>query len=451
MRKLLFLLCIAFGSAAFSQVAFQNLSLTDALSSARAEGKLVFLQFEAADCEQCNDVANKGFENNELAAKTGQGFVCLKIGPNHPERAKIAAAYNLTPQKSFGTLFLDANGTLLHAFLRTTTRAKDYLTQIETAFAKAGEVLSINELEKEYKNGNKSFGFLQVLLQKRKAVNLPTDALLDEYMDALPPDSLRSVATLTFLAQMAPMLDSRADKAMRADRALFNRAWYGMPSPQRAGISNAIIYKGMEKAIREKDEKLALRTALFAQGTNTVSPTAGAKAFDANMLRYYDGVKDTTAYFRKAIVYYERYFLSVSPDSIKRLDSANMKRLLQTAKKDTIKQEGNRIKLSATVAYAPVVQRFSGELNNGAYGFYLRTNDPYLLSVATGWAKKALEFYESPEALDTYAKLLYKQAQKSAAIEQMEKAIALQRKRGFPTKDYEAALAKMNNGAQLTD
>ena len=451
MRKLFLLPLIILASSAFAQVAFQNISFSDALSKARTEGKLLLLQFESVDCEHCNDVANKGFDNSELAAKTEQGFVCLKVDAAHPDRDKIATAYNLMPQKSFGTLFLDGSGTLLHSFLKTTSRSTDYLTQIETVFSKAGEVSNINELEKEYRNGNKSFGFLQLLLQKRKAVHLYTDDLLDEYIAALPADSLKSVSTLTFLAQMAPMLDSKAYKVLRADRSLFDRTWYSMPLAQRVSINNTIIYKGMEKAIKEKDEKLALRTASFAQGTNNSNPTAGAKAFDVNMLRFYDEVKDTTNYFRKAVAYYERYFLSVAPDSIKRLDSANMKRMMQTAKKDTIKMEGNRVRLSAMIAYAPVTQRFSSELNNGAYKFYLRTSNSYLLSIATEWSKRALEFYESPEVLDTYAKLLYKQNQKSAALEQMEKAIALQKKRGFATKSYETTLAKMNSNATLAD
>lgn len=450
MRNIFFYALLFLSFSAYSQSPFQNISLAQALQKAKAESKFIFLQFEAADCNQCNDVANKGFDNKVLAAKLEQAFVCLKIDAANPDRNSVAANYNLVPQKSFGTLFLDANGTLLHSFLRTTSRSQDYIAQIETALTKAGEVLNISQLENEYKNGNKGFGFLELLLQKRKAVNLPTDALLDEYIDVLPADSLKSIRVLSFIAQMTPMLDSKAYKIMRADPSLFNTAWYSMPLAQRASINSAIIYKGMQKAIREKDERLALRTASFAQGTNTANPAAAAKAFDVNMLRYYEETKDTANYFRKAIAYYERYFLSVSPDSIKRTDSMNMRRMLQTAKKDTVR-EGNRMRIAAQVTYAPIVQRFSSELNNGAYNFYSRTENPYLLSIATEWAKRALEFYESPEAMDTYAKLLYKRGQKDAAIEQMSKAIELRKKRGFPTNEYESTLAAMNNNAKLAN
>lgn len=449
MKALFTYCCLLFGVLLQAQVNFSTQSFADALQKARTEGKLVFLQFEAAACSQCNDVANKGFAGKELAATMDQHFVSLKIGPNHPDRDKVAALYHLAAGNSFGTLFLDDNSTLLHSYLRTTSFSKEYLNQIDLALTKAGEVLKITELEKEYRNGNRGYDFVALLLQKRNALHLPTDSLLDEYAGLLPADSLRSVTALAFIAQMAPMLDSKAFRAIRTDNNLFNKAWYSLAQPARVGINNAIIYKSLEKAIREKNEQLATRTAMFAQGTNA-NPVSGAKAFDMNMLRYYEQVNDTANFFRTSIAYYQRYFLSVSPDSIKQADSLNQRRLLATAPKDTVR-EGNRVRIMAKVTYSPTVQRFSGELNNGAYKFYRYTNNPYLLSIATEWVKKALAFYETPEALDTYAKLLYKLNQKQAAIEMLAKAIALQQQRGYPTKRYEEDLLKMNRNEKLTD
>jgi hypothetical protein len=103
-----------------------------------------------------------------------------------------------------------------------------------------------------------------------------------------------------------------------------------------------MIHKSMLKAIKEKDEKYAIRTASFAQSTNGSNYAAGAKAYDLNMLRFYDETGDTTAYFRKAIAYFERYFLTVSPDSIKRIDSVNLQQRLALVKKDTIRDENNK-------------------------------------------------------------------------------------------------------------
>jgi hypothetical protein len=450
MRFSIFILGLFAISISSAQVNFSSVSLDDALQRAQSEGKLIFLQFEAAACNQCNDVANKGLQDKDVADKINQTFFCLKISLQHPDRSKIASTYSIDADRGFGTLFLDNNGTAVHKYLRTTSFSKEYLNQVDIALSKAGENLAINELEKEYKKGNRSFGFLEVLLQKRKALNMPTDSLLDEYVAALPTDSLNSTNTLVFISQMSPMIGTKADQVLRKNQALFNRAWYAMPSQTRANINNAIIHKSIIKAIKEKNEKYAVRTASFAQSTNGSNYAAGAKAYDLNMLHFYDETGDTTAYFRKAIAYFERYFLTVSPDSIKRVDSINLQQRLALVKKDTIRNEtDNTIKTSAQVVYAPIVQTFSRELNNGAYEFYKKTNNSYLLSIATEWVEKALQFYQSPEVLDTYAKLLYKQNKNGKAIEIMSEAIALQQKRGFPTKEYETSLEKMKSGKSL--
>ncbi len=448
MKFLALLSCLFISAIISAQIHFSSVSFNEALQKASAEGKIIFLQFEAADCNQCNDVANKGFDNKEVADKINQTFFCLKIDPQHPDRSRIAASYNLDANEGFGTLFIDNSGTIIHKFLKTTTFSKEYLNQIEVALMKAGENLKINELEKEYEKGNRSFGFLQVLLEKRRALNMPTDSLLDEYIDALPFDSLNSTSTLVFIAKMAPLLDSKADKALRKDQAQFNRAWYSMSLQMRVGINNTINFKSMEKAIKDKNEKYAIRTAAFAQATNSSNSAAGAKAYDKNMLRFYDETNDTTAYFKKSIAYFERYFLSVSPDSIKRFDSLNLQRMIGSAKRDTLK-DGNKNKIVSTIAYAPTAQNFSRELNNGAYEFYKKTNNPFLLAIATEWIEKALEFYKTPQALDTYAKLLYKQGQNEKAIKAISEAIALQQKLGFPTKEYDSVLEKMKNEKYL--
>jgi len=447
MRSLFSLLSVFIFSLSSAQVNFSSVSFTDALQKAQSQGKIIFLQFEAASCNQCNDVANKGFENKEVAEKINKTFFCVKIDIQHPDRNKIATTYNVNADKGFGTLFIDNNGTVIHKFLKTTSFSQEYLNQVDVALLKAGENMKIIEFENEYKKGNRSFGFLQSLLEKRRSLNFPIDSLLDKYIEALPIDSLKSVSTLGFIAQMAPLLDSRADKALRKDPVTFNKLWYAMALQMRISINNVIIYKSMSKAIKERDEQYAVRTASFAQGTNS-NYTAGAKAYDKNLLRFYDETDDSVSYFRKSIAYFERYFLTVSPDSVKRMDSINVRQSLESGKKDTLRQ-GNSIKIVGSVSYAPIAQNFARELNDGAYEFYKRTGNQYLLTIATGWAKKALQFYKTPQVLDTYAKLLYKQNQKEQAVDIMNEAITLQQKHGLPTKEFDISLEKMKTGRVL--
>ncbi len=454
MHKLLFyLVTLVFFNTIFAQTYFSSIPFSVALKRSADEGKIIFLQFEAADCQQCNEVAEKGLSDKDLAEHVANTFVLIRVSKDHPERNEIATRYNIKTESGFGSLFIDRNGTLLHKFLASTTNSKDYYKHIDLAINKAGESFKINELEKEYEGGNKSLGFLEHLLLNKKTLNLPTDKLLEEYVALLPADSLKSIRTISFIMQMRPMLGSPAYEAVRKDNALFNRAWFTMNLSTRIGINNAIIYKAINKAITEKDEAFALRTAKFAQGTNT-NYEAGAKAYDKNMMQFYKETGDSSKYFMKAIAYYERYFMVVNADSIKKIDSTIRRKLLDQQPRqtrDTIINGKKATMQTASIAFKPTTQNFTMELNEGAWNFYKMTNNPYLLSIATEWAKKGLDIYESPEALDTYAKLLYKQGQKEKAIDTETNAIALRKQRGYNTKDYEAIVEKMKKGAVIKD
>jgi hypothetical protein len=408
---------------------------------------MIFLQFESVGCNQCNDVANKGFQDKEVSEKINEIFLCLKIDAKHPDRSEVAKAYNLNEEKGFGTLFISSNGILLHKFSKTTSFAPEYSKQVDIALLRAGESFKMNELEEQYRKGDRSDDFVRVFLQERKVLNLPYDSLLDEYAERLPPELAKSIETLVFIAQMAPLIDSKAERIIKKDSALFSKAWFSMSLQKRVEANNGIISKSLAKAIREKNKSYALATAYFAQSTNGGNYIAGLKAYDLNMLRFYDEVNDTTGFFSTAVLYYQRNFRHLNVDSIKRIDTLNMKALVAKAEAN----EGQAGPNGATkrIVFAPAVQDYARELNRIAYKFYEKTNTSYLLVMATEWAEKALEFYKSPEIMDTYAKLLYKQNQPAKAIEMMQKAIAMQMERGYPTLNYENVLVKMKAGNSL--
>jgi hypothetical protein len=433
----------------FAQKPFQNISFNEALKKSQREGKLIFVQYEAADCIHCNEVADKSFENEELAEQLSNTFVCLRISPAHKDREIIGTLYNITSR--MGSLFIDQNKTLIHSYRMTTTRASEYVNQIDIALTKAGESSRVSELSKEYESGNRTIGFMELYLQKRATLHLATDELLDEYAGLLPEDSAHSVRTMNFIAQMSPVLESKADKILRKDQAIFSRAWYAMPNQKRASINTIIIAKSKKKAIEEKDEAYALRVAAFARSTHTGNYEAGARSYEVNMLDFYEEIKDTAKYFVKAIGYYDRYYMSVSVDSIMRKDSLSRARLFANAPASGPVIKGDKMVMTKAVAFSPSTQSFSADLNKGAWNFYLMTSNPYLLSVATEWIKKGLEFYKTPAALDTYSRLLYKQGQKQAAIEAQQMAIEQRKKQGFPTKEYEIVLEKMKKSRSLID
>lgn len=449
MKKLLLCLGLGLSFNGIGQVTFQALSFDEALKRSLAESKIIFLQFESDDCTQCNEVADKGLSDKALGKRINETFLPLKISASHPDRSEIRERYNL--DRGFGTFFINHNGTLLHRFARTSSRPQDYLTETDVALNKAGETLKVDELEREFRNGNRSLGFLESLLLKKRSLGLPTDLLLDEYVDLLPEDSLQSTPTLTFLAQMAPQLDSKADRFMRRNQPLFHQAWMTMPLQQRVAINSEIAAKGMNAAIEQKSEARARRVASFRRATYGSDRAGGERIYTFLMMRYYQRTADSIRYLSEAIRYYNTYYMSLSADSIQRIDSLKKVDLIaQSTKRDTVLADGTRRRYS-TITYAPVAQRYASELNNGAWNVYKRTSDPKQLGTALQWSERALAFFETPEVLDTYAHLAYKLGNKKKAIDAEERAIRLRQQRGYPTAAYEADLERMKRNQPLAD
>ncbi|MBC7872809.1 MAG: thioredoxin family protein [Ferruginibacter sp.] len=426
----------------FCQVSFENLSFDAALQRSKETGKLIFLQFESDGCGQCNEVADKAFENKKLTELLEQIFICVKITVDHPDRNKIASRYN-KKEASFGSMFISADGTLIHNYPGSTTLINTYQEHIDKALTKAGEGMRISTLEKEYVMGNRNPLFLEDFLLAKKTLYLETDSLLDEYITLLPPDSLKSVRTLLFIAQMAPVLDSKADMELRRNYAVFTSAWSQLKASVRVAVNYRIVYKSMRKAIHEKNVSYAYRVADFRRRTYVNNLGGGQKAYDFEMINYYRETNDTLNYFIRSVNYYDQYFMTVTVDSVKKRDSLTLKMLLAMEPAPQPAQNGVSRK---TVKYSPVVQYYNRELNNAAFVFYEMTNDPLYLAKAIQWSARANEFFEHYISLNTHALLLYKAGKKEEALAWQSKAIELKKKRGFDTKNLEKELSGMKAG-----
>jgi hypothetical protein len=429
---------------AFCQVQFENLSFDTALHRSRQTGKLIFLQYESANCNQCNEVADKAFINKELGGILAETFVCIKITPNHSDRNKIASVYNKNDD-SFGSMFISADGNLVHNYSGSTTFINRYKEEIDQALFKAGEGIKANQLEKEYRTGNKSPELMEFLMKIKKSLNLETDSLLEEYVRLQPADSFKSVRTLAFIAQMGPMLDSKANAVLRADYTLFNKTWQSIELSERVKINSRIVYKSMQKAISQKDKIFAYRIANFRKRTYGNNTKGGEMAYAYEMAEYYLKTKDTTSYLISAVSYYDTYYMTVSVDSLKKKDSLEMK-MMMARQVPTAKPEGGTFQ--QVIKHSPIAQSYNNALDNASRNFYLMTDEPYYVAKALSWAERANMLYEKYTSLNTFALLLYKSGRKEEAITWQNKAIVFKKKMGYNTASLEKELADMKKDNQ---
>lgn len=421
-----------------AQVNFNNISFDAALSASKQTGKIIFLQFESANCNQCNEVADKAFSDIKLGELVNATLIPIKITTEHPDRSKIAAAYNKN-ERNFGTIFLTGDGTLIHDYSKTSSLAKHYEEEIDKALYKAGEGIRISSFQLQYKNGNRNLAFLEDFMLVRKTLKLDTDSLLNEYVSLLPEDSLKSVRTLLFIAEMAPVINTKADSALRKYYYNFIQAWNTLPIQKRIATNALIVYKSLNKAISQKDESFAYQVADFRKRTYNNDIKGGQQAWEKEMIRYYLETNDTLNYLIRSVYFYDNHFMTIKVDSIKKKDSIN--RVAQLDKAKIVPGENGSYR--QIISYSPITQYYNRELNNAATSFYEMTNDPLYITKALKWSERANEFFENHISMNTHALLLYKAGKKEEAILWKKEAIEKKKKMGYDTKTLEKELSEM--------
>ena len=409
-----------------SQTIFQKISFNEALAQSQKTGKLVLLQLETLDCEMCNYVATKAFENEGLSKKIKETFIAIKVDSKHSDRNIVNELYDLQ-DKSFGTLFIDGDKNLVHRYDKSTTLTQEYEKEFGVALYKNSEVIKLNFFRDNY-NKSKNIDDLEYWISARGNLNLNNDSLLNIYAKNLLQDSIKSARVLTFIAKQAPIKASIADNILR-NNSKFNEIWYSIPLNERIYLNNKIISKSMQKAIIEKDEKYGLSVAEFGRAIYSDKKASGNINFNFQAMRYYQGVIDIAKYMKYASFYYDSVILKTTAADVTRADSIKKAEMMENAQEVLSESIGNKKTITKSFSFRPEGQNFTNKLNEAAWFIYKNTDEKIYLQKALEWSSKGNKYFEKFEAMDTEARLLYKIGDKSAAIDLMEKAIQLKNDR----------------------
>ena len=280
----LLLLAILLPGIASAQFLPFNTTLQQANIQAIQNDKLIFVLIESVGCQQCNDVADKGLKDESVQRQLSAHFVALRISPFHPDLNYIKEKYNYISEGN-NVLFLDKWGTLVHRLDMSTSNPRKYLQEITTAIERKAEADKVRTLEQAALAGNMETDKLYELMQTRKQLSLPTDALLNQYVNQLPADSLQSVTTLQRIYSMSPILGSKADQVLRKNPDLCRQAWNLLQREQYV-VRQQIIFKSRQQAIQEKQVAKAIQVADFAR-SKPMSKAEAEQVYQYNMLEYY--------------------------------------------------------------------------------------------------------------------------------------------------------------------
>jgi hypothetical protein len=434
-----------------AQVNFEEFnSFESILSKAKKEKKLVFVQVASPECNQCNDVAQKGLSEPALKEKYAVNFIAVFVKHDTQLYKEIMAKTDLK-EFAMGSLFIDDEGYLLMKISSTTSSALPYINYADQAI-KLSKNNILKELEGQYKSGKKDKTLLTKLIQEKNKIGNDTHKLTEEFIDLNTIDELSTIENARLLIEQGLPLESKGRKLLYAvfTTKMIDSLFFTHSLNERIKINNRVISSTRNIAVKTKNKNLAYQLSAFISRTYDNNWERGNFHSQSFMVNFYKDIRDTTNFLQTAESFCNHSLMSMSIDTMKKRDNRERAALFEQRRKSS------GVNGTSSFSYSPFYQQYGSELNNIAYGVFNYTNDLEKLAKALKWSKRAIDIFEAlspdenhtqnPSFIDTYACLLYRLGKKEEATEWQTKAINFAKQYGEVTSNLEITLSKIKSG-----
>ncbi|MDJ0366211.1 tetratricopeptide repeat protein [Hymenobacter sp. H14-R3] len=426
----------ALGSLRAQVIKFEKDSVRQVFAQARRQHKPVLLIFSppltATGRPASTSAAGRptGLQAPAVVAALNKKFLVKEVAFGSAEALGAALRrYQVVSYPSY--LYFTPEGDLLYRSRGESTAETRYLDDMQAVRQAAADPHNLGYYRRGFDQGNRSPDFLQGYLRKRRALGQWVEpALLDTYAQQLPARQFDRAAEVLFILEFGPVLTSRASQLTHLNGPLLDSLYKVLPLAQRIQINTLIINNTLAQAIDTNNARLAALGADLARTSWLPNYQRGAQSYASNMLTFYRTTQDTANYLRQAVVYYDRYYLSISADSARSREATTLARQLTVAQQAT--------------QNLPVT--YSMALNNAAWSVYQSgTRRAAYLQPAVLWSRRTLELNPVAAHYDTLAHLLYRLQRYDEALAAQRQAIALARTQQTPTASYEQELTKLQN------
>ena len=444
------------GSASAQQLKFEKDSLGAVLQRAQKLQKPVFLLFVSPPpaSEQPKEKLEKmygtGLDDAPVAEVFERDFLLVKAPFRTPEGERLARRYYVSTFPTY--LYLHPDGTVLHRSFGNTRDPERYLRDIATFRQKLASPDNLSALEKRYTQGERNAQFLRQYLTAKRSVGAPISTeLLDAYVQELPVKAFNDFSEVVFLHECGPVVESRAYKLARLNKKLVDSMYATLPLARRTAFNNLIISNTMRAAIARRDQNLAAQGAGFANGTwqSSRDYNRGARAYEQNMLHYYQALRDTARYLPMLTRFYERYYMTAVPDTIRRQQAAQQALrapFQNTQPYPNLARPDSTVKMVWVDSKTQMPDTYAMDLNNGAWAVYTSgTRRGDYLTQAMRWSQRTISLDPRAPYYDTLAHLLYALHLTTEAEVMQQKAITEAKREGQPTDQYQEVLRKIKS------
>jgi len=359
----IFLASLAFFAAAQGGIHFIDNALDEAMSQAKTEGKIIFVDAYTTWCGPCKMMDKSVFTDEKVADFFNERFVNLKLDMEKGDGNTFRTKHGVVGFPSF--LFLNAAGVVVHRGIGFQP-AERFLTLGKAALDPARQV---GGLAKRYEKGDRDPQFLyDYTTGLLEAGDQRATEIGKEYLGT--QEKWTDARNMGLVAQLVRSYDDPYFKYMVEKRHLFIKE-YGTErvDGMMSGIIDRHLYANIENL--DLDEARKIYDASF--------PTNKAeKSFGLFEIDYYQQKRNEKMQVEKAVAF------------VKEHDNLDW-----------------------------------STLNGIAWGFYEDVEDRKALKKGAKWAKKSVAKEANSFNTDTLAALYYKLGKKGPALKWARKAIAL--------------------------
>lgn len=384
------------------------------------------------------------FDDKEVIEKLNSEFIVYKLLFEDTATKAIVEKYRIYRFPSL--TFLNPKGDYLFNEIYF-SRAEFQLSLLNRAITEF-DAPSLFYYDSIYNGGNRTRDFLKAYIKARqKAEIFDNQNLIEEYVITLDSNDFKNYNEVSFILSAGPVITGKAYELIHSDKTIVPLFYQREPFEIRKTVNDRIIINSLKKAIDTKNIDLAYHTASFTRGTWSNDNMEGRKSFDYKLIEYFQGIHDTSNYLMHASIYFDKYYMQIKIDSVKKMDSLNIEKAKENARVISIEQiNKNTMRQVATFSYK--MNQYPTELNNAAWNFYMMVTNKdqksrnYLYK-ALEWSKRSIEFSQEAFYYDTYAHLLYSLELFNEAEQMQKKAIEIAHSEKQDTKRLKEELYKI--------
>ncbi|MBD0824242.1 thioredoxin family protein [Aestuariibaculum marinum] len=396
---------------------FEHITLEEALNKAKAENKLVFIDFYTAWCGPCKKMAREIFPLSTVGEMYNKNFINLKLDAEKEGEA-IAKQYNVTGYPTF--LYLDTNGKVL--LKDSAYRPEDmFLDMAQRAISSLDSEYSLENLKNEFPNRLNDEQFLKMYIKKMDEFGQDISEGVDAWLKVQTEMDESSPEMLKYLLKNSRniLIGGKGEQILDENYDTYMKQASSFEAKMLSRIKTQILNGTFDTAVRNKDAEL-MKVYIEAYKQQPENRIKEDDLLEAELI-YYEMLDDDTSYKTITANYINNLIEQTSIEEIKTADEKSYNMYKKAYDNDPKPARERMLQASKEGLKASKLLK---ELNELSKGYLEKSTSKKELKAIGKWIKFGYKVKEDNCFMDDLqAELFFKKGKTQKALELKERAI----------------------------